>query len=117
MIVQSSDTDWVPVTEPAPVYPPLARDMRVCLMANEQDRLWLVHDQPFRDNLHWVEYDDDLQKLTLVLRNGMVQDYGHPIPPEMRAVLRRTQQIFTMLVQDGDVRDSYILPLLNRQTK
>lgn len=107
------------ITDPAtattlPPFPALISEMDAGLMVNEDNRIWLVHDKPFHDYLHWVEFDSDLMKLTLVHRNGRVQDYGRKIHPNMADALRKTRQIFTMLLENDKVTDTYILPLLVR---
>lgn len=100
-----------------PPFPPLAGEMDAGLMVNERGIVWLVHDRPLRDYLHWVEFDSDRSVLTLVYRGGRVQDYGRPIHPELADILRQTRQILTMQLKGDEVVDSYMLPLLVRDIR
>lgn len=97
-----------------PPFPPLVGEMEAGLMVNERNIVWLVHDRPLRDYLHWVEFDSDRMVLTLVYRGGRVQDYGRPVHPELADILRRTRQILTMQLKGEEIVDSYMLPLLVR---
>ncbi|MDB5490755.1 MAG: hypothetical protein JWO78_604 [Micavibrio sp.] len=101
---------------PLAVLPSLAESMKVTLVANTESRLWLIHDRPFNDTIVWAEYDIDSATLSLIMRDGRVQPLGLTIHPPARKVMRHTRQLFTMLVKDEQVHDSYILPLLVRET-
>ena len=111
-----SDMQSVMVSDQPP-FPPLIREMDAGLMINEHDDVWLVHDKPFRDYLHWVEFDADLMSLTLIHRNGRVQDYGRKVDPGLAKSLKNARHIFTMLLENDKVTDTYILPLLIRDLK
>jgi hypothetical protein len=110
------------MTEPVvisdlPPFPPLTGEMDACLMVNERKMIWLVHDRPFRDYLHWVEFDADRNKLTLVLGGGRVQDYGREIHRNMADLLKDARQIFTLHVENKKVVDTYVLPLVVRDIR
>ena len=98
------------------VLPSLAETMNVTLVANSEAKLWLIHDRHFTDLVMWAEYDVDASSLTLILRNGRIQPLGITIHPPARKIMRQTRQLFTMLLKDEKVHDSYILPLLVRET-
>ncbi len=100
-----------------PVFPPLAEQMGISLILNPESKIWLVHEQAFPDILMWAEYDIDTASLSLVFREGRVQDIGMRIHPPMRKYLARSRQIFTMLLQGDKVADCYIMPLLVRDIK
>lgn len=101
---------------PFAVLPPLAESMKVTLVANSESRLWLIHDRPFNDIVSWAEYDIDSASLSLVMRDGRVQPLGLTIHSPARKVMRQSRQLFTMLVNNDKLHDTYILPLLVRET-
>jgi hypothetical protein len=101
---------------PFAVLPSLAESMQVTLVANEQARLWLIHNQSFNDIVAWAEYDADSASMSLIMRDGRVQPLGLPLTEHARKVLRRARQLFTMLVNNETVHDAYVLPLLVRET-
>lgn len=99
-----------------PVLRPLAEQMRVSLLLNAEGKLWLVHDKSFSDILMWAEYDIDAASLLLVFKDGKIQDTGVEIPANIRKYIRGTRQLFTIQMQDDAHVDSYVLPLLARET-
>lgn len=101
----------------SPVLPSLCSTMNVDLVVNPNSSVWLIHDRPFPLGLIWAEYDADTASLYLVARDGKIIDLGMKIFPDTRKYLRHARQLFTMRMKDGDVDDSYILPLLVRETR
>lgn len=102
--------------ENAVLLPPLSTTMNVSLMVNPEGRAWLVHDQPLNEILMWAEYDIDTASLTLVMGDGKIQNFGMPIEPEMRDVLRRGRHFYTMYMEDTKIVDCYSVPLLVRES-
>ncbi len=102
--------------EEVPVFRPLSGMMKVDLVLNPDSKVWILHDKPFPDILMWAEYDIDAASLTLVYRNGKVQSLGMKIHAPMRQYLRTARQLFTMQLEDKKIIDTYILPLLVRET-
>jgi len=100
----------------APVLTPLAQKMAVDLVINPDSKVWLLHDQRFQDIVMWAEYDVDSASLILVMRDGKMQDLGMKIHAPMRKYLRAARQLYTMRVDNGKIADTYILPLLVRET-
>lgn len=99
-----------------PVFRPLATTMNVDLVMNPDSKVWILHDKPFPDILMWVEYDIDAATLTLVYRNGKVQELGIKIHAPMRKYLRSARQLFTMRLEGEQIVDTYVRPLLVRET-
>ena len=67
---------------------PLSAGMGVSLMLNPDSQVWLLHDKPFSDILMWAEYDIDAASLTLVMRDGKIQELGLKIQMPVRKYLR-----------------------------
>lgn len=100
----------------APVLTPLAQKMAVDLVINPDSKVWLLHDQRFEDLVMWAEYDVDSASLILVMGDGKMQDLGMKIHAPMRKYLRAARQLYTMRIDNGKIADTYILPLLVRET-
>lgn len=100
----------------SPVLAPLAQVMKVDLVINPESKVWLLHDQRFQDYVMWAEYDVDAASLTLVLRDGRMQELGMKIHAPLRKYLRAARQLYTVRVENAKIADSYILPLLVRET-
>jgi len=75
-----------------------------------------LHDQPLPDILKWVEFDADLETVTLVTEGGKLQDLGIKIPSDMSYYIENAMELTTMLVKDGKVADFAIVPMLTRNT-
>ncbi len=99
-----------------PVYPTIASQMKVDLVLNPESKVWLLHDKRFQDVVMWAEYDVDSASLILVMRDGKTQDLGMKIHAPMRKYLRAARQLFTVLLENEKIADTYILPLLVRET-
>lgn len=99
-----------------PVLPSLSATMNVDLVVNPNADVWLIHDRPFPLGLIWAEYDVDTASLYLVARDGKIIDFGMKIFPETRKFMRNARQLFTLRMTNGQIDDSYTLPLLVRET-
>lgn len=99
-----------------PVYPPMSSMMRACLTINPQSQVWLIYDQWLAEAVMWAEYDVDTASLQLVMRHGKTQDFGYTIHPPMRKFLRQAKQLYLMMVQNQEVVDAGIVPLMIRET-
>jgi hypothetical protein len=102
--------------EEIPVFRPLTTMMKVDLVMNPDSKVWILHDKPFPDILMWAEYDIDSASLTLVYRNGKTQELGLKIHAPMRKYLRSARQLFTMRLEGDQIVDTYVRPLLVRET-
>lgn len=99
-----------------PYHPTIASQMKVDLVINPKSKVWLLHDKRFTDIVMWAEYDVDSASLCLVMKDGKTQDLGMKIHPPMRKYLRAARQLFTVLLENEKMVDTYILPLLVRET-
>jgi hypothetical protein len=94
----------------------LADQMKVNLVVNDKSELILLHDQQFPFLLNWAEFDADLSKLYFIGFKGTPLELGIKIPKKLFADIRRNKKISTVLIQDKEVVDFYILPLIVRET-
>lgn len=100
----------------SPVLTPLAKQMKVDLVVSPESRIWLLHDRYFDELIAWAEYDIDMATLCLVTHDGRMQPLGMKIHQPLRKYMQNGRQLYTMLVKDKKIVDSYILPLLVRDT-
>lgn len=99
-----------------PLHRPMASTMKVDLFINRNAQVLVAHDRPFPGILQWAEYDVDIGNIIFVTNEGRIQDMGMKIQPTMRKYLRMAQKIDTVLVQDGQIRDVWNVPLVVRET-
>ena len=96
------------------VLSPLATMMRIELIVNDQSGVILLHDKPFPGILHWMEYDSDLNVVTLVLRDGRSIDLGMKIHPDIGECLKDTKLLYTVLTSGKDIQDMFLVPVVIR---
>lgn len=99
-----------------PVFPALATRMTVDFLFNESGEVWLLHDRPLPARLEWVEYDADMESVTLVTEEGKIQDIGIGMPPGFAFHLLDAVQITALHVEDKKIIDGARVPLVARGT-
>jgi len=92
---------------------PLASQMKVDFLFNEDGHVWLLHEKPLADTLKWVEYDGDMESVTLVMADDKIQDLGLRLPRAMGMKIN-AKEITAMQMEDGKVADFCVVPILLR---
>lgn len=98
-----------------PVDPPLASLMPVDIVINDEGKVWIMHKQPLKKRLLWVEYDQDMKKITLVTKGGIVQDLGMQINDTIAKYLRKATSLYIMSASKETKRSFSISPLAVRR--
>lgn len=99
----------------SPVYPSLMAMMKVDIAISPESDVWIIHNQPLPEPLKWIEYDLDLESLTLVSLSGKIQDSGMKVPASIKKFLRRAKEVSVVYQGDEYVKDMCIVPLLVRE--
>ena len=92
----------------------LASTMSVDLIVNERGNLWVLHDKQLPAIINWVEFDAEMDSLTLVSQTGQLIDLGMKIPKMFQRIILQTKYIYIVYMADKAVKDIYILPVLVR---
>jgi len=81
---------------------------------NEEGRVVIFHDKPFKVDLSWFEYDLETSKLDFVLDDGEIRDAGMRIAPQISKHMQNTHQILTILMDDstGEPKEGKYIPLI-----
>ena len=98
------------------IRPPMAEKMNVEFVVNEDAGIWVLHDRPFPAILHWVEYDQETNIVTFVTHDGKIQDLGMILPKPVGEILMDADEISAILMQEGEIRDIGIVPVISRET-
>ncbi len=91
LVDDDDDDEEIVLPEDFPVLPDMRDRRNVDLAVNKHGYVWIVYDKPFEDRVNWIEYDDDLKTLTLVLHNGKMQDLGKKVPPKLQKNMRKAK--------------------------
>lgn len=98
--------------ETGPFLTPLAQQMAVDLVVNDQGQAWILHDKPLTSLLEWAEFDADQGKISLFFQDGIMQEVGLKINEKTADCLKKCQTIFVGYMKDGKrIFDFGILPL------
>lgn len=95
------------------VLPPLSKLMKVDFLFNA-DGVWLVHDKPFSELIDWMEYDAELEAVTLVTVNGQCHDLGLTVPYDIGRHLETASEVNIMYMQNGQLADLALVPIVTR---
>jgi hypothetical protein len=92
---------------------PLAVEVAV----NDQGRVVVFHDKPFKNELSWYEYDLKENRLDFILDNGDIRDAAMPLAPQISKHMQNSHQILTVLLDDktGDAKEGKYIPLIIHQ--
>ncbi len=102
--------------EDFPVYPPLMTQMKVDLAVSPESDVWMIYEKPLPEIMKWVEYDIELQTLTLVSLSGKVQDFGMKVPAPMKKYMARATQIYAVHQGQNEINDMSVVPLVVRDS-
>lgn len=100
----------------SPVRKPMAAQMHVELVVNDDAEVWVLHDKPFPAILQWAEYDEESNMLSFVTHDGKVQDLGIIIPEKIADILLDARRVFAMYMPKGQIADMGIVPVMVRET-
>lgn len=102
----------------APVLPTLASQCGCQLRVSETGSAMVIYDEILPDDIHWAEYDVDLQILTFVTWSGKVMGLGLKIHDIFQKSLKKAEQIVMVSTsKDGhEVYCTYLIDLVVRHT-
>lgn len=98
----------------SPFLKPLDQTMNVDFLFNSKGDVWIFHDRPLPDILKWVEYDADMESVTLITASGRMQDIGGKIPADLGRKMAGASEITVTYMNKGQVEDFAIVPMLVR---
>ncbi len=80
----------------------------------EDGRVILFHNKPFRYKLSWFEFDTETNKLDFVIEDGNVRDFGMPLKPVVAKYMHNAHQILTVEVnqETGQASHGSYIPLI-----
>lgn len=81
---------------------------------NEDGRVVVFHDKPFRTEVSWFEYDLGTSKLDFVMDGGEIRNIGMALHPTIAKHMHNTHQILTVLMDDktGEAINGHYIPLI-----
>jgi hypothetical protein len=95
----------------------LASKMKVDILFNVEGLVCIFHSEPLPEILRWVEYDVDLETVTLVMDSGNIHDVGLKISPEHGKHMKTATEVSVVLVKDSQIHDLTVVPVVIRNTQ
>lgn len=92
----------------------LADKMKVDLIVKPDGELWLFHDEPFSENIEWVEYDINEKTMTFINDKGELQSLGMVITKLMEPCLLNSKVFHLALVENEQIRRKKNVPVILR---
>lgn len=105
--VSPTDTEAV-----VSVLPSLQECMNADLTMAPDGQICVFHDKPLDTRLEYVEFNADTGQLVLVLRWGVLQPFGEPVPLKFRNDIAAADEIFVIYGQGGEIKDLYLANLV-----
>lgn len=109
------DEDELTPAKDGPVHPDMRKTMQAELVVNKKGAVWILHDKPLPGVLLWVEYDVPEDIVALCMEDGKILPLGIKVNKQMRKCLIKAKKVYVMLVQENDLEDMYLVPIVIRR--
>lgn len=88
--------------------------MRVELAINDRAEAIIFHSQPFPHDLSWLEFDLDSSRLSFIMREGAIRDFGIAVRPELARYMQNAFQVLMVLMdeENGEPIEGGYIPLI-----
>lgn len=88
--------------------------LQIEVAVKEDGRCAIFHNKPFRNELSWLEFDLDTNRLNFVLDDGEIRDLGMQLTKDMSKNMQNTHQMLMVLMcdQTGDAKEGIYVPLI-----
>lgn len=93
------------------IKPPLNLYQRVSILVQKTGELVILHTEPFRELLAWVDFDIDTGRIVLVSRFGRLYDTGIPVPDSKKEMVAKAGKAYVIWMEEEAIGDIYNLPL------
>ena len=89
-------------------------DFQLEISVMKDGKVCVFHNKPFKNDISWLEYDVDQNRLDFILDDGEVRDLGFPVKPTIAANMQNSHQILLILLDDetGEAKEGFYIPLI-----
>ncbi len=90
------------------------RDVKIELVVNDRAEAIVFHNKPFKQQLSWVEFNLDTNKLDLVMDDGDAQSYAIAVDPKLTKYMQNAFQVLMVLMDEhtGEPEGGVYFPLI-----
>lgn len=88
--------------------------LQVEVAIEEDGRVILFHNKPFKYQLSWFEFDTSSNQLDFVIEDGNIRDFGLPLDSSVAKHMHNAHQILTVEVnqESGEASRGAYIPLI-----
>lgn len=79
---------------------PLMEQMRCTLLTNDHGDVIVLHDQPLKSEVQWVEFNEEELSFTIVYEDGNIQPLGIQIALKFGKHISKSTKVQFALVKD-----------------
>jgi hypothetical protein len=93
-------------------------EMKVELAINERAEAIIFHNKAFPHELSWLEFNLDDSRLSLIMNNGEVRDFGIPVRPELSRYMQNAFQVLMVQMDEASgepIEGGYIPLIIHRE--
>lgn len=93
-------------------------DFKLNLAVNEQARVVIFHNKPFRMKLSWLEFDLNKNRLDFVMNDGSIRNFGIPVSPDLSKYIQNAFQVLMVLLDEktGEPEGGTYFPVIIHRT-
>lgn len=93
-------------------------DFKLNLAVNDQARVVIFHNKPFRQKMSWLEFDLNRNRLDFIMNDGNIRNFGIPVAPDLAKYMQNAFQVLIVLVdeQTGDPEGGNYYPIIVHRT-
>lgn len=93
-------------------------DFKVNLAVNNEARVLIFHNKPFRKKMSWLEFDLNRNRLDFVMNDGDVRNFGIAVSPDLVNYMKNSFQVMMILMNEetGDAESGDYYPLIIHRT-
>lgn len=92
-------------------------DFRLEISVMKDGKVCVFHNKPFKNDISWLEYDVNANRLDFILDDGDVRNLGFPVKPTIAKNMQNSHQILLILLDDetGEAKEGFYIPLIIHQ--
>lgn len=93
--------------------------LQIEVAVNEQGKVVLFHNRPFKQEIAWFEFDLRTAKLDFILDDGEIRDAGFFVTKTMSKYMQNSHQILMILLDNdtGEAKEGNYIPLIIHKTE
>lgn len=88
--------------------------LRMDVVVRDDGKCAIFYNKPFKNDLSWLEFNMDTDRLDFIIDSGEARNFGLPIKKEIGRNIQNTHQMLMILVDDetGEAKEGMYVPIM-----